>query len=317
MMNISKRLFAVIVAAGVSAVILGGEASFSPAAANEIEILVDQNPITTYDIKRRAAFLKLQRKKGNLTQMAREELTDEMLKRMEMKRRGVSIPDKEIDEAFARFASRNKLTPAQLSEVLNKAGVTPEHFKTFIMVQMGWGRVLSGRMRQTGMISEQEAVQRMREQGGAKPSTTEYLLQQVIFVIPADKRQALLAKRRQEANAFRSRFQSCDTTRQLAKGMLDVTIRDLGRVLELRLPNDWADDVKKTSAGHTTPVHDTEKGVEFLAVCSARQVSDDRVAQLVFSMEDAEKKQGGDQQAEKVSEDYLKELRAKAKIVNR
>ncbi|GAB1581540.1 peptidylprolyl isomerase [Phyllobacterium phragmitis] len=316
-MKISKRLFAAILATGISVAILGGEAPLNPAVANEIEILVDKNPITTYDINRRAAFLKLQRKKGNLTQMARQELTDDMLKRMEMKRRGVSIPDKEIDEAFARFASRNKLTTAQLSEVLNKAGVTPEHFKTFIMVQMGWNRVLSARFREKGMISEQEAVQRMRQQGGAKPSTSEYLLQQVIFVIPADKRQALLAKRRQEANAFRTRFQNCGNTRQLARGIIDVTVRDLGRVIEPRLPSDWADDVKKTSVGQTTPVHDTEKGVEFLAVCSKRQVSDDRVAQLVFSMEDAEKKQGGDQQAEKVSEDYLKELRAKATIVNR
>ncbi|RCS23523.1 peptidylprolyl isomerase [Phyllobacterium salinisoli] len=297
--------------------ILGGEAMLHPAAADEIKVLVDSNPITSYDIQRRAAFLKLQRKKGNLTQMAREELTDDMLKRMEMKRRNVTISDKEIDQAFAGFASRNKLTTTQLSEVLNKAGVTPEHFKTFIMVQMGWNRVLSSRMRETGMISEQDAVQRMRQQGGAKPSATEYILQQVIFVIPADKRNAIIGKRRQEANAFRSRFQNCNTTRQLAKGMIDVTVRDLGRIIEPRLPGDWADDVKKTGVGQTTPIHDTEKGVEFLAVCSTRQVSDDRVAQLVFSMEDAEKKQGGEQKAEEISEKYLKELREKARIVNR
>ncbi|PRD45908.1 molecular chaperone SurA [Phyllobacterium phragmitis] len=316
-MKFSKRLFAAVLATTMSVAILGGEASLHPAAANEIKVLVGSNPITSYDIQRRAAFLKLQRKKGNLTQIAQRELTDDMLKRMEMKRRNISISDAEIDKAFAGFASRNKLTPAQLSEVLNKAGVTPEHFKTFIMVQMGWNRVLSTRMRETGMISEQEAVERMRQQGGTKPSATEYLLQQVIFVIPADKRSAIIGKRRQEANAFRSRFQNCKTTRQLAKGIIDVTVRDLPRVIEPRLPGDWADDVKKTSVGQTTPVHDTEKGVEFLAVCSTRQVSDDRVAQLVFSMEDAEKKQGGEQKAEKVSDDYLKELREKTRIVNR
>jgi peptidyl-prolyl cis-trans isomerase SurA len=315
MMKRSKRFVALALAAGMSSAVIGG-AFVQPAGANEIRVLVDANPITSYDIQRRAAFLKLQRKTGNLNEMAKQELIDEMLKRMEMKRRGIDISQKEIDEAFAGFASRNKLTTAQLSEVLNKAGVTPEHFKTFIMVQMGWGRALSAKARSSGMISEQDAVQRMRQQGGTKPTATEYLLQQVIFVIPADKRQALTPKRRQEANAFRSRFQSCDTTRALTKGMIDVTVRDLGRVLEPRLPGDWADDVKKTPVGRTTPVHDTEKGVEFLAVCSTRQVSDDRVAQLVFSMEDAQKKVG-DAKGEKLSEDYLKELRSKARIVNR
>lgn len=316
MMKQSKRLFAAMLATSMCVGVFG-QVFVQPARANEISVLVDANPITSYDIQRRAAFLKLQRKTGNLNEMARKELTDDMLKRMEMKRRGITISDKETNEAFAGFASRNKLTPAQLSEVLNKAGVTPEHFKTFITVQMGWGRVLGAKTRSTGMITEQDAAQRMRQQGGAKPSATEYLLQQVIFVIPADKRKALIGRRQQEANALRSRFQSCDTTRQLTKGLVDVTVRDLPRVLEQRLPGDWAEDVKKTAVGKTTPVHDTDKGVEFLAICSTRQVSDDRVAQLVFSVQDAEKKQGGDAQGEKLSEDYLKELRAKARIVNR
>ncbi|WP_110751026.1 SurA N-terminal domain-containing protein [Phyllobacterium leguminum] len=315
-MKRSKRFFAALLATSIG-VAVSNEAFVPPASANEISVLVDANPITSYDVQRRAAFLKLQRKTGNLNQIAKEELINDMLKRMEMKRRGITVSDKEADEAFAGFASRNKLTPAQLSEVLNKAGVTPEHFKSFITVQMGWGRVLGAKARSTGMISEQDAVQRMLQKGGSKPSATEYRLQQVIFVIPADKRAALMPKRRQEANAFRSRFQSCDTTRQLTKGLLDVTVRDQGRVLEQRLPSDWADDVKKTPVGRTTPIHDTDKGVEFLAVCSTRQVSDDRVAQLVFSVEDAEKKQGGDSQGEKLSDDYLKELRAKARIVNR
>ncbi|WP_420960170.1 SurA N-terminal domain-containing protein [Brucella sp. IR073] len=316
-MKRSKRLFAALLATGMGVAVID-DAFVQPAEANEIRVTVDANPITSYDIQRRAAFLKLQRKTGNLNEMAKEELINDMLKRMEMKRRGIDISQKEIDEAFAGFASRNKMTPAQLSQVLNQAGVTPEHFKTFIMVQMGWGRVLSAKARSNGMISEQDAVQRMLQQGGAKPSATEYLLQQVIFVIPADKRKEMTPRRRQEANAFRARFQSCDTTRQLTKGLLDVTVRDLGRVLEPRLPGDWAEDVKKTAAGHTTPVHDTDKGVEFLAVCSTRQVSDDRVAQLVFSIEDAQKKVGGgDNAGEKLSEDYLKELRAKARIVNR
>ena len=38
----------------------------TPAAASEIKYIVNNVPITSYDIQRRAAFMKLQRRKGNL-----------------------------------------------------------------------------------------------------------------------------------------------------------------------------------------------------------------------------------------------------------
>ncbi len=96
-----------------------------------------------------------------------------------------------------------------------------------------------------------------------------------------------------------------------------MTVRDLGRIIEQQLPNEWAKAVKATSVGGTTPPQETEKGVEFLAVCSTRQISDDRVAQLVFSMEGADSPAGQEKKAEQLSEKYLKELREKATIVNR
>lgn len=319
-MMIARPLFASMLSAAVCLTTLGTVAvpAFAAGAGSEVKVIVSGNAITNSDIQHRVAFLKLQRKGGNLSQVAKEELTDEMLKRIEMKSRSINITDQQVDEAYAGFASRNKMSLAQLNQLMNQSGVTPDHFKKYIMVQMGWGRLVSARFRATGMVSEQEAVQRMLKDGGKKPVATEYRLQQVIFVIPASKRSpALLSKRKQEANALRSRFQSCDATRQQAKGILDVTVRDLGRIIEQQLPNEWAKAVKATSVGGTTPPQETEKGVEFLAVCSTRQISDDRVAQLVFSMEGANSPAGQEKKAEQLSEKYLKELREKATIVNR
>ncbi len=320
-MMLARPLFASILGAAVCLTALGSVALPTPALAaggSEVRIVVSGNVITNDDIQHRIAFLKLQRKRGNLTQMARQELTDEMLKRIEMKTRGVNISDEEVNKAYAGFAARNKMSVAQLNMVMNKSGVTPEHFKKYIMVQMGRGRLVSSRFRTNGMLSMQDTVQRMLKDGGKKPVATEYQLQQVIFVVPAAKRTpALMAKRRAQANALRSKFQNCDATRQQALGIIDVTVRDLGRILELELPPEWSKDVKAAGVGHTTPPHDTERGVEYIEVCSARQVSDDRVAQLVFSTEGADSPQGREKKADELSKKYLEELRQKAKIVNR
>ena len=104
---------------------------------------------------------------------------------------------------------------------------------------------------------------------------------------------------------------SCDQTLAMAQNLRDVTVRDLGRILELQLPSNWADDIKGLRAGQTTNIKDTERGVEFIVVCRARQVSDDRVAQLQFSTEALEG-DGGDAGAS-----LLAELRENARIQRR
>jgi peptidyl-prolyl cis-trans isomerase SurA len=99
--------------------------------------------------------------------------------------------------------------------------------------------------------------------------------------------------------------------------MMDVTVRDLGKHLELQLPPEWTTQLKATAVGRATAVQDTDKGVEFLAVCAKRSVSDDRVAQLTFSMEGTSNNSDQEKKAEEISKKYVKELREKAKIVNR
>jgi len=282
-----------------------------PAVASELTLVVNGIPITSYDIARRTALLRLQHERGDLKAKARQDMIDQALERSEMSRYHVKVGDPEVDAAFEKFASGNHLSTAQLSTILDKAGVTADHFKQYIRTQIGWGRVLQKRFQVVGMVSEQDAVQRILKNGGVKPTATEYKLQQFIFVIPKDQKKQLLARRRSEANALRAEFSSCDTSRQLvlSKRLIDVTVRDLGQVLGPQLPGDWEKQVKATAAGHATPIRETDRGVEFLGICSTREVSDDRVAQLVFSTED-----NGEEKVKQMRENYLAELRKKARI---
>jgi peptidyl-prolyl cis-trans isomerase SurA len=152
----------------------------------------------------------------------------------------------------------------------------------------------------------------MEKGGGTKPSATEYLLQQVIFVVPAAKRGAILGARKREAESMRSRYNGCDGTVAFAKGLKDVTVRNLGRVLAPELPPEWAEFIKKTSEGNATPVRETDRGVEFIGICRAREVSDDKVSQLLFQSEG-----GAEKQASELDKKYVQELRDKAQIVKR
>lgn len=282
------------------------------AQAGDIKIIVNNVPITDYDIARRVAFLKLQRQRGNLRQKAKEDLIEQTLRAVEMKRLKINISKAAAEEAYKNFARRNKLSTKQFDQVLRQAGVTRGHFIEFLSVQMGWNQALGARYRATGRMSEQDIVQRMLNDGGNKPTATEYLLQQVIFVVPQAQRKKLLKKRKREAESMRQRFAGCESTRKFAKGLIDVTVKDLGRVLEPELPPDWAEPIKSTNEGKATIVRETNRGIEFIGVCRSRLVSDDRVAQMVFQNET-----GTNEKAEELSKKYIKELREVARIVER
>jgi peptidyl-prolyl cis-trans isomerase SurA len=284
----------------------------TPSHASEIKYIVNGVPVTTYDIQRRSAFLKLQRRKGNLATIAADEMIDQTLRAAEIKRLNIKVTDDQVAASYKRFAEGNKMTTKQLDGILTQSGVTPSHFKQYIRSQMGWGQALGARGRSGGgRVSQQEMVRKMMEKGGSKPSATEYMLQQVIFVVPPKERSSMLGKRKRDAEAMRARFNGCSATREFAKGLIDVTVRDLPRVLEPALPPEWAESIKATKTGGATPVRETEKGIEFIGICRAREVSDDRVAQMLFQKEG---ESGGN--TDEISKKYTADLRAKAKIVN-
>ncbi len=314
MKSASKPIRALMFGAAALAMALVVDPAARPAFAassssSQVSITVNKSVITNGDVSRRVAFLKLQRAKGNLNKLAKEQLIDEALKRQEIARMGMSVSTQEVDAAFARFAGSNKMTPDQMGKIINQAGVGVEHFKSYIAVSMSWPRAVNAR-NSGGGFSNQQLVTRML-QNKEKPVTTEYFLQQVIFVVPASKK-GITGKRKAEAEASRSKFPGCEQAKVFAATMKDVSIRNLGRVLEPELPEDWKPLVLKAN-GQTTGTRVTERGVEYLAICNKRQVNDDYAAEVVFRAEDLGKAKGGPDPAE---QKYLEELRSKARIVN-
>ncbi len=306
----TRRLAIAMTALAASLVI---DPIVAAAQSSGVAAVVNRTPITTADVARRAAFLRLQRQKAD-SNTAREQLIDEMLKRQEIARVKMSVSTDDVDASFARFAASNKMTPAQMGKVLDQAGVTSEHFKAFIAVQMSWPRLLNARYGGGGSrMSSQELVTRMKE-SKEKPVTTEYFLKQIIFVVPAAKRNAILNKRKAQAEASRSKFPGCDQAKDFAATMMDVSVRDLGRVMTPNLPDDWKPLVENAKNG-TTAAKITERGVEFLAICDQRQVSDDVAAEAVFRAEDLGKTESSGENPN--NKKYLDELREKAQIDRR
>ena len=284
-----------------------------PARAEQIAATVNSIVITSGDVAKRVSLLRLRGEKGNFAQKAKQELVDEVLMRQEIIRTGTSVSTDDVNAAFERFAKNNRMSAAQLTDVLKRAGVGAEHFKAYIGVSMSWPKTVAARFGGSSSRMDNDAfVARLKENNGQKPTVTEYIIQQVIFVIPDRKRNAISGKRKAEAEASRKSYPGCKQAKVFAAGYKDVSIRDVGRVIEGQMPPEMKEQLAQLSEGQTTKVTLGPFGAEYLAICQKREVSDDLAAQITYQTQDLDKaKQEGDNPNAKK---YLEELRKQNNI---
>jgi peptidyl-prolyl cis-trans isomerase SurA len=294
------------------ALALTASAVCSASAATTIKVLVNDEPITSYDISQRAKLMEIAREKGG-TKEATEQLIDEVLKMQEGKKRGFAIPDGQIDAFFADIAKKSKMTVAQFTQALGSVGLVPNTLKRRIKAQATWSQLVQGKTKATAVVKATDITAAMFEkQESGSLKMMEYKLQQIIFIVPDSKQSsAYVAQRRREAEAFRGRFGGCEKSVDLAKSLKDVVVVSLGRRDTTQLDGPQGDEIKKTPVGKTTPPSVSGRGVELVAVCDAREVSSDAAVRA-----EAESKLMLDQ-AKNMGEDYLKQLRKAAIIVYR
>ncbi|MEO0636246.1 MAG: SurA N-terminal domain-containing protein [Pseudomonadota bacterium] len=307
--NISRPVLAASLALGLA---LGLGASptssglvFSTAtAATKIVATVDRRAITNNDVRRRAALLRLQRKRGNLNALAKEELIEEALKLNEADRRNVRVPESRVDGAFATFARNNKLSQRQLSQVLNQSGVGVRGFKDFIRAQIAWNALVGTRLG-GGAGGGPRNINEALFQSSKRAQTNEYVLQQVVFFATNRSTSKSIA----EAKTMRAGFTSCDATLGQAAPYKNVVVRSLGRIQEERLPADWKKFIVGTPEGGVTTVRKTDRGAEFIAVCRKASLGRADGAEPGFELG----VEGG-KAAEEAADKYLAELRERAVI---
>lgn len=294
--------------------------NFLPAkAATTVIASVDGNAITDNDITQRIAFLKLQHVSGDFKKIAKQQLIEQMLKNIEIHKHKAQLSNQEIDNKYKEFAQKNGMDASQLSLMLAQNNINPDHFKNFMAVQVGWQKLLymrynSEKGENNGMLSAQEAAHRQLEQGAEKPQTWEYNLQKITFVMPDKSTKKIKKARLRAIDYFKKHFRSCDSSYQIASKLLDVVINEEGSILEPQLPVEWAKVIPTAEVNTITKPIETSNGLVTFAICDKKQVDDDRVAQLVYSLKDTQ--QNNDNVMKKLNDKYLEELKTNARIVN-
>ncbi|WP_209012025.1 SurA N-terminal domain-containing protein [Roseibium aggregatum] len=283
-------------------------------AQNEIKVIVNDQPITTYDINQRARLVQLtQRKPVSVARsMAEQELIEDVLKLGEAKRVGIVPSSREVDGAYSSIAGNMKMSGAQLSAALRKNGVNPDTLKDRLKAQIAWQKVVGSRFRSQIKIDESEVVAALKKSDiKDKNTSVEYDLKQIIVVVPKKASSSLKAKRQRESAQIRKEFTGCDTAGTLLGQFNEVVLKPVGRRLETELPADLKDDITSTEVGRLTKPKQTDRGFEMVAVCGKREMNSDLAARTEVENQLREK------EGAQLMRRYLQELKLRATIVQR
>ncbi|MDQ0326585.1 peptidyl-prolyl cis-trans isomerase SurA [Rhodopseudomonas julia] len=248
----------------------------SAQAQSSIKILVNDQPITTYDINNRAKFLRLTSRGQAGAKQATDELIEEALKLQEAKRRNVTVSQSEVDRAFASIASRAKLPPSKLEAALRQNGVNPDTLKDRIRAELAWRDVVRARFRATVRITESDVAQAMLgrdDDAEASGTVTEYDVQPVLFIVPKKGKSGIAAQRKREAEAFRSRFRNCDATLEQTRGMAGVFVKPTVRRESGDFPDSLQGSLSKAKVGTALPPTQVDEGFQVLGICNKKAVA--------------------------------------------
>lgn len=306
----SPRNTAVLV---IAALLVTGVFSASPPAIAQsaIKILVNEQPITTYDIRNRTKFLRLTTRGRAKREQAVEDLINERLKMQEAARRRINVSDAQVDRAFGQIASRAKLTPTRLSQALRQSGVNPQTLKDRLRSEIAWSQIVRARFQATVKITERDVAEALA--GKDAPAETEtgiaqFDLQPILFVIPAKATKGHINQRRREAEAFRSRFAGCDQALEQAKRLKGIVVKPKIRRTAEDLRGPAAESIAETAVGKATRPEKVAQGYQILGVCAKRDLAGQSVA-----AEEVRDKLSNDR-GTRMAERFLHDLRAEAII---
>jgi peptidyl-prolyl cis-trans isomerase SurA len=282
----------------------------SPLHAQTVAVMVNGEPITNYDIEQRSKLTFLTTHKAADRQQVINELIDEKVKIKEGKKFGVDPSISDIDQSYAAMSSRMRITPEQLTKSLESQGIRPDTLKARMKAEMVWTSLIRGRYKESLQVGEKEVAAAVHVNGDEKQETEsfEYKMQPIVLIVPRGSAPAAVEARHKEAEALRSRVQTCDEANAFFKSMQNAAIREAVTKTSADIPAVLREVLDKTPIGHLTPPEVTKQGVEMVALCGRKPTTVDTPKKK----EIREKMYAEKYQAK--SQSYLQEVRKAAMI---
>jgi peptidyl-prolyl cis-trans isomerase SurA len=278
--------------------------------AAQVVVVVNGSPITEYDIQQRTKLESSAAHKNTDRQQIINDLIDDRLKISRAKVYGLEVADAEVNSAFEGMATRQHVTVQQFSQVLERAGISPNTVKARIRAELTWQQLIRGKFGASLQVGDSDIANalKQREETDTPAAGYVYTLYPVMIVVPRGSNEATVSAKRSMAENLRSRFVSCNEGLAMARALRDVAVREPITRSSADLSPQLRELLGNMQVGHLTAPEATQQGLQMFAVCSKKETTSEsplrrEVREQIFT-----------KRFESESKKYLDEIRKSAMI---
>lgn len=246
---------------------------------NAIEVLVNDEPISSFDINQRLRLViaisggvNSQEEFLQVREQVIRSMVDERLQMQEAAEVELNIEQERLDEFFARRAEGVGQEPQQFAEALKAIGSSKETMQSQMEAEIVWSQLVQGRLGAFVSVSDEEVeayIQRIYDNRGK----FEYRLGEIVLLADSPEQAAAV-----EANALqlveqvRNGAAFREVAQQLSASSSAAVGGDLGWVTVDELDPSYRDKVIESEVGKVLDPIRTPGGYIILALSDRRRV---------------------------------------------
>jgi peptidyl-prolyl cis-trans isomerase SurA len=214
-------------------------------------------------------------KKGAARQQIIDDLINDRLKISKAKVYGLEVDDGEVNRAFEGMATRQHVTVQQFSQVLERAGISPNTVKARIRAELTWQQLIRGKFGASLQIGESDIASALKDRNESEASAVGYVytLYPVTVVVPRGSSEATVSAKRGIADNLRTRFVSCNEGLAMARALRDVAVREPITRSSGDLSAQLREILGSIEVGHLTAPEVTPQGLQMFAVCNKKETT--------------------------------------------
>lgn len=264
----------------------------------QIVALVNDDVISLYDLNQRALLLALSTRQAQISpeqmqvlqRQAMSALIDDRLKIQESEEYEVIMSESDLESSFENYADQFGLTPEQLEEQLENAGIQKQSLISQINGSLSWQGIVQGLLQPQVNITDDEvynAIETLENNKGK----FQYQVSEIFILVTDNARRAESVA---TANTIYEQLQNgapfAALAQQFSQSSTAAVGGDMGFVMEENLPVEVREQIVKMERGEISEPIQTEDGIYILQVTDRTQIltvtEDDTIVTVKFFLFD-------------------------------
>ncbi len=251
----------------------------APQPLNSIEVLVNDEPISSFDINQRLRLViaisggvSTQEEFLQVREQVIQSMVDERLQLQEAAEVELEVSDEQLEQFFARRAEGAGQEPEQFAQALASIGSSKDTMKNQMEAEIAWSQLVQGRLGAFVSVSDEEVeafIQRIYDNRGK----FEYRLGEIILLSQSPEQSAAVeANANQLVEQIRAGADFRQIAQQLSASSTAAVGGDLGWVTGDDLDPNYSEPVQGADVGDVLDPVRTPGGYIILSVSDRRRV---------------------------------------------